>query len=763
MERFKLSQLKSGVVFALFGLLPGSIAFAADEGFSGLEEIYVTASKRSETLQDAGMSITALDSFELERMGANTFLDFAVRVPNLGFAYEADGRFDSNSPAIRGVFGTDTTGFYIDDTPVNASILPRVMDLERIEVLRGPQGSLYGARSMGGTIRMITKQPNLNESEVRLHGGSSTVRDGDLNYNIDGIVNIPVIEDVFALRISAYYGMNSGVFDREYIPSWIETGSGDVRTTTAPAFGKNENIDDESYYGGQILGKVMLSDNLTLDLKLMGQKIDADGLPFADIDSESTTELRFFDSDEPGTDEWYVASAAFTWETDMGTWVSTTSFYDRETDEKEEEAAFLHFLFNNVIGIPIDPLESVLSTVEKYESIEHETRFTSSFDGPIQFTAGIFYQDLELDHEYPAALQVGLNDAVNTFVGATIDIAPDDLIFVTNTLTETKELAVFGEVTWEATDWLAVTAGGRYYKTEVDAVNASDGFANSGPSSYDDNQDESGFNPKLLVEAVVSDNVNVYASGSKGFRVGGINGQLPPGLCGPELATLGVNPADAIRYETDSLWSYEVGIKSTLADNRVSLNGAVYLIDWSDVQQLNRLACGFQFRANAGEAESKGFEIELAAAPTDGLTLAAGVGFTDAEITDAGGVAGVSKGDAIQGVPDWTFTASMQYEFDLSGGWQGLVRLDGNHYGESFSANNEASAVTQRKRDAWSALNVKLGVFNEKWDITFFADNLTDTRANLADSRSIAAETPGRQRLVTNRPRTVGIDFRVRM
>jgi len=179
-----------------------------------LEEVVVTASKRAETLQEAGMSITAMTELELERMGVDEYMDFAVRVPNLGTAYAADGRFDSNSPAIRGIFGEDTTGFYIDDTPVPPSMMPRVIEVERIEVLRGPQGSLYGARSMGGTIRIITKQPDLIEPEAKVHTKLSTVKEGDLNYQLDGSFNLPIVEDVFALRGSAYYGSNSGIFDR---------------------------------------------------------------------------------------------------------------------------------------------------------------------------------------------------------------------------------------------------------------------------------------------------------------------------------------------------------------------------------------------------------------------------------------------------------------------------------------------------------------------------------------------------------------------
>jgi len=531
-------------------------------------------------------------------------------------AYEADGRFDSSSPSIRGVFGVGTTGFYIDDTQVNSSILPRVMDLERIEVLRGPQGSLYGARSMGGTIRMITAKPQFDNSDSQVHATLSTVDDGDENWNFDGIFNFPVIEDKFAIRVTAYYGSNSGVFDRTYIPTWTDSG-GNPRVSPGPAFEPNENIDDEEYWGGNLAATWIFTDNLSLDMKLMGQKVEAD------------------DTEEPGTDEWYIASATFNWAIDAGNFVSTTALYDRETDESEEEATFLWWLFDNVIGIPIDPVEAPLSTVEKYSTFSHETRFTSDFNGDWNFTAGVFYQDADFDHHYPAA------------------------IFVTQTDTTIEELAFFGEISWQLNDTWSITAGGRWYDTEITSVNATDGFANSGVSSFDEKQSESGFNPKLLVQAQLNDDWNLYGSAAQGFRVGGVNGNLPSGLCGPELDELGIDPSNATTYDSDSLWSYELGFKSSLADNRVTLNGAVFFIDWSDVQQFNRLACGFQFTANAGSAESTGFELELAAAPMAGLSLSAAVGYTDAEITDAGGVAGVAKGDKVQGVPDWTGTLSV--------------------------------------------------------------------------------------------------------
>lgn len=752
-----------------------SVVMTANSANAQLEEIIVTATKRAESVQDTAMSITALTSSDLDSMGAESLLDFSVRVPNLAMAYEADGRFDSSSPSIRGVFGRNTTGFYIDDTQVTASLLPRVVDLERIEVLRGPQGSLYGARSMGGTIRMITKQPSLTETEGSLKVGLSSVTDGDLNNSIDGSYSFPV-SDNFGLRLSGYYGQTSGIQDRVYQATRTDVTNGVTVPNTAPAFATNENVDDETYWGFQAIGLWQINDELTFIPKFMTQRVDADGLPFADNTPENTTQLRFFDSEEPGTDEWSILSGTFKWDQFDGEFTSTTSYYDRTTDESEEEHSFLNFLYDVVIGLPIDPLESVLSTVEKYESITHETRFTSDYEGAVQFTAGVYYQDLELDHEYPPALQVGVNDALNVAAGGPADIVPGDLIFVTKSLTQTEEIAFFGEVSVQITDEFSITAGGRYYDTNVDVLGDSDGFANSGVSTIEardengnplsprqpSNQNESGFNPRVLAEYTPSDELNLFVSASKGFRIGGVNGNVPVGLCGPELIDLGIEPSNATSYDSDELWSYEIGAKTNLADNRYSINASLFFIDWQDIQQLNRLACGFQLTVNAGEAESKGFEVELNAAPTDNLTLTLGVGYTDAQITDAGGVAGVSNGDKIQGVPDWTFTGSAEYSFDINREWQGSWRVDANHYGDSFSSNNESSAANQRLREAWSAVNGRLTARNEKYEVTLFADNLTDERANLADSRSIAAETPGRQRLVTNRPRTYGVEAKMR-
>jgi len=731
-----------------------------------LEEVIVTATKRAQSLQEVGMSITAISERDIEDMGIDSYLDFAVRVPNLGTAFQSDGRFDANSPSLRGIFGSGdksssaTTGFYIDDVPVTAALQPRVLDLERIEVLRGPQGSLYGARSMGGTIRLITQQPSLEETSGSIHSSVSSVEDGGTNYAVDGNINMPLVEGKVGLRVAAYYGSISGIYDRVYEPNWLNYQTGEIVTGTTPAFPTNKDTDDEEYMGGQIALKIMLTDDLSITPKYMYQRIEADGLPFADVDAENMETRRFFDSEEPGEDEWWIASVLVNWSVGAGDITSTTAYYERDTSEFEEEHTFLDFIYGAAVGVPITPIESTLETTSAYQNFTHETRFTSSSDGPLNYTVGLFYGDSEFVRGYPPALQPGVNDALNAFIGAPADIVPGDLIFITDQPEQVEELAIFGELTWDVTEQLALTAGGRWYDTSVSFSSVSDGFANGGPSEFSGKQSESGFNPKVMASFDASDSVNLYASASKGFRIGGVNGQISPTLCGDELDRVGLDPDSLRTYDSDELWSYEVGVKSRLANNRVTLNAAAFYIDWQDSLQVQRLACGFQVDANIGDVESTGFEVELSAVPFDGLTIDLGVGYTNTEVANAAGdgFPGYQKGQELHGVPNLTAAGSVQYVFPAFAGWDGRVRLDGNYYGESTSFNNGAIV----DRDSWQALNLRAGVQNDTWDITAFADNLTDERANLADNRSIAAEMPGRPRIVTNRPRTIGVEARYR-
>lgn len=718
-----------------------------------LEEIVVTATKRQQVLQDVPMSITVFGRDQLEDMGASDFIDYASKTPNLGFGADADGRFDSRKFGIRGVFSAGqatiggTTGLYIDEIPIPETMNPKLVDLERIEVLRGPQGSLYGARSMGGTIRMISASPDFVNSSFRGRTAISSVDEGGANWTVDGAANLPLADNKVALHVMGYLGEDSGVQDRIVAPG-----------SPGPSF-NNEDVDSESYYGAQVSAAMALNENISITPRLIYQSVEADGLPFADYEPGNFKQVRNFDLSEAGSDEFYIASATLDWQFDSGNLTSVTGYMEREVYEDEDETLLLTYFF----GTP--PIPSIITQDLNFNAFLHETRFTSAFDGPFQLSAGLFIQDTEQNVVFPPATAEGLDEAFSELIG--VPYPPGalgtDLIYTTDGDFDTQEIAVFFEASYDASDRVTVTVGGRYSDSEINYHVTADGLANGGFSEITGDNQENQFSPKFLVDFDLNDDVRLYATAAEGFRIGGVNGNVPPTLCADDLIALGnPSPESLSNFDSDSLWSYEVGVKSMLANNKVMLNAAAFVIDWSDVIQVVRLSCGFQYFANAGGAEINGFEFEMRAQPSDGLDITFGVGRADATFKDiTNEFAGVENGDRVQQVPEWTVTASGQYSFPFgSNDKEWFLRGDYAYQSDSLSANNEVS--NPRVRPSWSLLNLRTGFSSGRWVWTLFVDNATNEHINLADNKSLAAEYPGRPRIVTNRPRTVGIEVRFR-
>lgn len=723
-----------------------------------IEEVVVTATKRETTLQETPLSVTAFSRFELQRSGATGIFDYGTKVPNLGFSNEADGRFNSGSPAIRGVASggvIGATGFYLDDIPVPEYMDPRVIDLERVEILRGPQGTLYGAQSMGGTVRLVTTPADRETSVVDTHAKVSGTNNGGLNWAVDASVNVPIIEGILGVRGSLFYVEESGYFDRAILP-----------TSPGPSFGKIDDVNEDVTYGGQIDLTWKVGSNLEIRPRFMYQRTEADGMPLADIDPDNFVNNRNFNIDEDGENEWWLAAVTFNLDTTIGTIVSTTAKFNREVFESEDGTEFWPAVF----GFPAVPWR--FRGGEDDESVVHETRLVSDYGelgwDRLAATVGVFYENRTHIRFFPESFLSGLNQNFTALLnagGAGIPFPPgalgSDLVFSNRDDTDTEQVALFGELTFKLAEWLRFTAGARWSDTSVEFDSISDGFVVGGPSDPPlAKQSESSINPKFLIEADLSDDILVYGSAAKGFRVGGNNLPVPLVLCAGELAALGITNDDIKSFDSDKLWSYELGIKSSWFENRLYLNVAGFYIDWMDILQTNRLACGFQFTANSGEAENKGVEITVDAVPFEGLRVSAGLGLTDAKFSEGSTLAGTKKGDRILQVPEVTFNILGEYTFPMRvADWNAYIRVEFSHYGDSLSGNN--AALIPRVRPSFELLNLRLGVFaTDRWDITTFFDNVTNERANLSDSRSLAAETPGRPRILTNRPRTIGLEFR---
>ncbi|MEM7706313.1 MAG: TonB-dependent receptor [Pseudomonadota bacterium] len=765
-------------------LLGGVLAVQTSLAQNALEEIVVTATKRTESLQTIPLSISAISGEELQARGMTEFFDYAVTIPNLSFGAATDGVLSGRSISLRGIQGSNTTGFYIDDTPITETIDPRILEVERIEVLRGPQGTLYGGRSLGGTIRQITRQPQFDVSESRLRTGlSSTDESSDLNFVVSGSTNVPLSSSAAAI-FSILYEENAGAFDRAVgtIPDHL----GAPATLDGSPRSVRRDVDDRTTLAAQASFLIETTSGWSIAPRLMYQKTELDGFPLADIDPDNFTQNRDFDTPEGGEDEWYLATLNLKKDFSAGSFVSATSYFDRQTFEFEGSGSFINFLqalpgefggFGLFDVIPVTPVASPIFQTLNFESLTQEFRFASDLSGPMNFVVGGFYQDTDDDEAFqPRNIASGLEDNFRLLQttlgipGPIEDIWPfGDLVFTSNRPSSVEELGVFGEVTYDFNDRLTGTFGARWFDTQVEFSERQAGLAAGVPLANDASLDtiaattggqtDSGFIFKAALEYELGDSTYLYGSVAEGFRIGGANGLIPDSLgCPQNLIDLGLEGVDTSQFESDDLVSTEIGLKME-PTTWSRLNVSLFHIDFEDIQQPVQLTCGFQFVGNFGAARSQGVEIEYTARPTDRLGLSLNFGYTDAEFTETtfGGALN-SDGDALQFVPE--ITASAAFDYLVPNAWGAfdlIVNGDFSYVDDSISRVNSI----ERPRDSYEFANLRFRLANDRYGFTFFIRNLTNDIANLADNRSLAAETPGRPRFVVSRPRTVGLEFNV--
>ena len=791
------------VLIAGVWLAAAAAANAAAEPTSqagGLEEVIVTAQKRSESEQSVPMSMTTFSSAALEQKSITDFFDYATKVPNLAFAPTGDGVGTARTVSIRGISGDNVTGFYIDDVPLPDSVDPRVLDIDHIEVLRGPQGTLYGARSMGGTVRLITKEPELSKFSATVHAGlADTESTSRPNYTGDAVVNIPLIRDEMALRLTGFYDYEAGYFKRSYctdpatagVTCFPLSGSGRTSVSTVAAL---------DTYGGSASLTVKAGDAVTITPRLMTQRAGYNGLPLADFNNlpgngigfpapsgSSTlpspltttdlTQARFFNIPEGGTDWWNLYSLTLHWKAGLGEFVSSTAYFDRRVDETEDQSEFVWAAITsgacaNPSPYCFPPAPGPIEEIKSYQRFVEEARFASQLPGPVQFVVGAFYSDFHgrvpFAGLYPPSEVPNLDNELTGGAPNNPDGIPN-LIFLQAFHTDIQEPAVFGELSWAITKALKATAGLRWYQVKTTSSGFEEGLAVGGGAVIKAisplvTDKENGVNPKFELDYRITPDQMVYGLASKGFRPGGVVPIVPPGTPGTfndcVAALAAVNPnitlADTRSFRSDSLWNYELGAKTAWLDHRVILNAAAFDIRWNNIQQEIFLQCGFQFVANAGAAESKGGELELRARATEQLEASIGLGYQNAKITELG-ESPQPVGSPVFQVPDWTGNASLQYTMPVTNTWNLVSGLDYSYMSSSFSGTN--GAALPRKRPAYRLLNARFAFSNGATEFALFGKNLTNEVTNLGDNRSIAAEVPGRPRLFLNEPRAIGVEI----
>ncbi len=785
-------------IAAPFGALaadPANQSNSADAS-NMLQEITVTAQKRSENQQSVPLSMTTFGSAALHSQAINAFFDYATKVPNLAFALTGDGIGTARTVSIRGISGNNVTGFYVDDTPLPDSLDPRVLDIDHIEVLRGPQGTLYGARSMGGTVRIITKAADLENFSATVHGGaSSTDHTNQPNWTGDGVVNIPLVQGRAALRLSAFYDREAGYFKRSYCTDPAAAMALTCTPLANTGITTVDNVGATNTSGGAATLTVKLSDSFTITPRIMVQKATYNGFPLSDylsmpgngvgypvpagpytlptaMNPNNFTQARWFNVPEGGFDTWGLYSIAMHWQTGLGELVSSSSYFDRKVFETEDETDFIYAAVTS--GFPSSPQPGAISEEKNYQQFSQELRFVSTLQGPVQFVAGAFYSDLHgrlpFAGYYPPA-EVPNLDALFAPIFGTPQISPDfpNLVFAQDFKSDYREGALFGELSYQPIQPLKLTAGLRWYQDKGSSSGYEEGLApGGGPAIVSPyaTTTETGVNPKFEADYHITPDQMIYVNVAKGFRPGGLVPIVPAGNptsgidCVAALKAVdpSITLADTRSYRSDSLWNYELGTKTSWLGNRLTVDAAVFDIRWSNLQQEILLSCGFQYTANVGAAESKGGELEVRARPIEPLEFSVGLGYQNSKITATSSFSPQPVGSPVYQVPDWTGNGSVTYTKAVTDQWTLIGGADYSYVGRSFSANNDPA--NPRERGSYRLIDARLAFDHGKMEYALVGKNLTNEIANLGDNRSLAAEVPGRPRIAINQPRTIGVEVR---
>ena len=748
---------------------PGNASAAIDEEDRRIDVMIVTASKREENLQDVPIAITAIGGDDLQRLGASDIADYVYKVPGLAF-----NRTDrsSNQLSIRGLTSFTRNpsefpmvGAYVDDVPISETAIPDIglVDLERIEVLRGPQGTLYGEGSMGGTIKYVTARPDTKEFGGFLTGEFSSVKDGGEGYKTTGAVNIPLVSDVAALRISGLYEDGAGFVDN------AATGE--------------EDADAFERYGVRASLLVNATDALTFNFSGAYQKFEG-GIPptvFPELVPGVTPpglgvagdDVSFRVAPSFSEDEVVILNGAIEYDFGFATLTSSTSYYDRTRDGSEDEILTARTVeagttpLTENLGLGPFVADQGVRTVfaSGNEAFSQEVRFASNGDGPLQYTLGFYYREREVffNNDTFSDDLADLNPILVNF-GLSGNPDYDGFLQIARAAVDYTQWAVFGEVSYDLTDRLTLTGGLRYFDEDVEGDQSIEvpNFAAPGPTflvpiaanfpALGTSEDDVLWKAGLSYKA--TDGVLIYVQAATGFRPGGVNPRANP--------TPGVDsPAF---FGSDSVTSYELGVKSQLFDNILTLNLAGYYSELEDAQFEDSRDPAFPVVRNSGGAEILGFEAEALVAPTNNLLFGGNLSVLSSEFSENALPFDVGGGDIVfliedgQQLPiarEFTASAFVEWSYPVTSSFDLFTYADVS-YADGAPVNTvreeTGTGLNFNVLDSYTLVNAQIGLESERWRATFFVDNLTDEFVELGG-------TPAGG-LARDLPRTYGVRLR---
>ena len=783
----KTALLASASVFATMST--SALAQSDDSD----DVIIVTATKREQTIQEVPFSINAQTQDDIQKSGAQNLEDLSRNVAGLIIQNLGPGQ---SQVAIRGVSAgqivrdqpgvKEQVGVYLDESVISLSLFTPdldLFDLNRVETLRGPQGTLFGSGSIGGTLRYITNQPRLGEYEGMVEGNVNVIDGGGVGGHGKGVVNFPIGETA-ALRVVGGYTEYGGFIDA------LREGQ----------VGEDNDVNSGHRFGGRAALRWEPTPNLAITPRVIYQEIETDGFNRQEVfnlfaNPYTTTRApiqlgerqQYLLLDEAFEDEIFIADATIEWDFGPVSLTSVSSYTDRSILVSRDASALTGSVSvdlgypNAAVTIP-----SNLRDTTEVEQFTQEVRIGSNDDGIFDWLLGVFYSDTE--RVYAQRLPTPGYDAfTNSVLGAGTTDAVDngfglaDQPFTSDLPYDLEQFAIFGEATLDLTDRLHVTAGGRYYDFEETRSIVQGGLF-SGLANQVDTTSSDGFTPRFLVSYDASDTLTLNAQASRGFRLGGVNDPLNTPLCSAsDLAIFG----GFQDYDDETLWNYEVGAK--VNTGAVTFNAAAFYTDITGLQvTLDAGSCSSRISFNVPEAHTMGVEAEMAAELAEGFDVSIAGSYVEAEfdtdVVDGGGnlLGGVADGNRLPSVPEFQIAATASYTWpvQIQGEADAYFAVSAQHVGTRFTQPSDQLAgagdfvsglpfggasgmdITSLnlELDSYQIVNINMGLEWETMEIFAYVTNVTDENANLSFDR----ERGGRARLGfrTNQPRTFGVTVR---
>jgi outer membrane receptor protein involved in Fe transport len=713
-------------------------AYAA-EAEPEVQQVMITAQKRAQTSLDVAQSVSVITGETLEREQASTFADYLKLVPSLQLVQSTpgEGRLVLRGLDTGGV--ASTVAVYLDETPfgsssglVNGAVLAGdfdTFDMARVEVLRGPQGALYGASSLGGLLKFVTNAPDTNGFQLRVRAGAAAVEGGKTAYRSNLVVNTP-ISDTLAFRASGSYTKEPGFIDS------IGTGGSD----------RANDINASRNFGGRASLLYTPNKDFSLRLTAVAQNIEVDSSSVVESDPETLATLYGRKSASQFVPQFHdvnyrVYNATLNWNLGWSSLTSSTSTARQKQTYRDDATVNLSALLESIFATPNELYLGQNTNLKKFTQ---ELRLSSNPGGAVDWLGGLYYTDEDgLIRQKYVPVAPGTVTPLTTFpLLAQVDLA-----------SKYKEYAAFANTTFHFGQRYDLDVGARYSRNKQDALQTQDGALVGGASTMTANSSEHVFTYAVAPKFKIDDRNSLYARAAKGYRPGGPN-VLPPNP----------PPGTPTTYGSDSVMSYEIGYKSISSDGKLSFEVAAFHIDWKDIQLL-AVVNGFGVNTNGTGATSNGFEFNATVRPVQGLRLSANGSYNKARLDgDTDPLVGGVKGDRLPFSPKVSFGVMADYRWTLGATTQAYAGASVRHLSDqsaSFDGTYRTAHGRQREVPSYSVIDAHFGVDMGMWTLEAYGKNLGNSNGKV----STGAQTANGMNVAPNgaintgviAPRTLGV------